>query len=175
MKKLSKLSKLFIAVLFTAVALASCKKNSGNSPTGTTMSFTANGTAVTYNTCVAVSASVNDVNQTLITGTNLINGKPGAASMEVNITHDLATLKAGQTYLVSSAPKDALVLFYFTTDTDVSTTQLANPIGTITITDVTSSTIKGTFSGKLFSEDDFTGDHILYTIAGGSFTAKRGN
>jgi hypothetical protein len=172
---MKKLSKLIVAVLFTAIALTSCKKSSDNSPAGTTMTFKANGTAVTYNTCVAVSASVNDVNQTLITGTNLTNGKPGAASMEVNITHDLATLKAGQSYSVTTAPKDGLILFYFINDSDVFTTQPANPIGTVTITEVTSSTIKGTFSGQLFSEEDFTGDHVLYTIAGGSFTAKRGN
>ena len=172
---MKKLSNLFVAVLFTAIALTSCKKNSDNSPSGTTMTFTANGTAITYNTCVAVSASVNDVNQTLITGTNLTNGKPGAASMEVDITHDLATMKAGQTYSVTTAPKDGLILFYFKNDTDVFTTQPANPIGKVTITEVTSSTIKGTFSGKLFSEDDFTGEHVLYTIAGGSFTAKRSN
>lgn len=172
---MKKLSKLFIAVLLTAVAFTSCKKNSDNSPAGSTMTFTANGTAVTYNACVAVSASVNDVNQTLITGTNLTNGKPGAASMEVDITHDMATLKAGQTYSVTTAHQDALVLFYFKNDTDVFTTQPANPIGKVTITEVTSSTIKGTFSGKLFSEDDFTGEHVLYTITGGSFTAKRTN
>ncbi|WP_295794440.1 hypothetical protein [Mucilaginibacter sp.] len=172
---MKQLSRLFIAVLFTAIALTSCKKSSDNSPAGTTMTFKANGTAVTYNACVAVSASVNDVNQTLITGTNLTNGKPGAASMEVNITHDLATLKAGQSYSVTTAPKDGLILFYFINDSDVFTTQPAHPIGTVTITEVTSSTIKGTFSGQLFSEDDFTGDHVLYTIAGGSFTAKRSN
>ncbi|MEO6978874.1 MAG: hypothetical protein ABI113_10870 [Mucilaginibacter sp.] len=172
---MKKLSKLFIVVLFTAIALTSCKKNSDNSPAGTTMTFTANGTATTYNTCVAVSASVNDVNQTLITGTNLTNGKPSAASMEVDITHDLATMKAGQTYSVTTAPKDGLILFYFKNDNDVFTTQPANPVGKVTITEVTSSTIKGTFSGKLFSEDDFTGEHVLYSIAGGSFTAKRSN
>ncbi|MEO6633797.1 MAG: hypothetical protein ABIN13_18790, partial [Mucilaginibacter sp.] len=103
------------------------------------------------------------------------NGKPGAASMEVDITHDLATMKAGQTYSVTTAPKDGLILFYFKNDNDVFTTQPANPVGKVTITEVTSSTIKGTFSGKLFSEDDFTGEHVLYSIAGGSFTAKRSN
>jgi len=171
---MKKLSKLFIAVLFTAIAFTSCKKNSDNSPAGSTMTFTANGKAVTFNTCVAVTASLNDVEQVMITGTNLTNGSPGVVSFEVEITHALATLKAGQTYPVgtSFAQQNASVFYYFTSSDNVAVSQPGKPVGTVTLTEVTSTSIKGTFSGKLFAQDDFDGTTLLYTIAGGSFTAK---
>ncbi|MDB5090417.1 MAG: hypothetical protein JWR09_4411 [Mucilaginibacter sp.] len=174
---MKKLPKLFVAILFIAVIFNSCKKSDSNSPTGTSMKFTSNGTAISFNSCVAVSATVGNTSEVLITGINITNAKPGVSSFEVELTHDVNTLKAGQTYPAASSfsQLDAATLFYFTTESDVFTTQPGNAQGTVSITEVTSANIKGTFSGKLFAEDDFTGTTVLYTITNGSFTAKRGN
>ena len=174
---MKKIPKLLVAILFIAVILNSCKKSDSNSPTGTSMKFTSNGAAVSFNSCVAVSATVGTTSEVLLTGINITNAKPGVSSFEVELTHDVNTLKAGQTYPAagSFSQLDASTLFYFTTESDVFTTQPGNAQGTVSITEVTSSSIKGTFSGKLFAEDDFTGTTVLYTITNGSFTAKRGN
>jgi hypothetical protein len=143
----------------------------------TFMKFSANSTDVSFNTCLALTASVNSVNQTLITGTNLTNGKPGSSDFEVEILHDVSTLKAGQTYPLATVggQADASALFYFTNETDSFNTLPLNPSGTVTITDVTSTTVKGTFSGKLYAFGDEQATNVIYTITNGSFTAKISN
>jgi hypothetical protein len=174
---MKKISKPFIAILFIALAFNSCKKSSDNSPSGTSMKFTSNGTGISFNSCVEVDATVGDQKQVLITGINITNGKPGTSSFELEIAHDVATLKAGQTYPVASSfsQAESSTLFFFTSETGAFNTQPGNPQGAVSITEVTSTNVKGTFSGKLFAEDDFTGEHALYTITNGSFTAKRSN
>ncbi|SHN34748.1 hypothetical protein [Mucilaginibacter sp. OK098] len=170
-------TKLLLGALLVAIIFNSCKKSDSNSPTGTSMKFTSNGAAVSFNSCVAISATVGNTSEVLITGINITNAKPGASSFEVELTHDINTLKAGQTYPVASSfsQLDASTLYYFTNASDVFNTQTGNAQGTVSITEVTSTSIKGTFSGKLFAENDFTGTTVLYTITNGSFTAKRGN
>jgi hypothetical protein len=174
---MKKTTKLLLGALLVAIIFNSCKKSDSNSPTGTSMKFTSNGAAVSFNSCVAVSATVGNTAEVLITGINITNAKPGTSSFELELTHDINTLKAGQLYPAASSfsQLDASTLFYFTTESDVFTTQPGNAQGTVSITEVTSASIKGTFSGKLFAEDDFTGTTVLYTITNGSFTAKRGN
>jgi len=164
-------------MLFTAVIFNSCKKSSDTSPAGVGMKFTSNGTAVSFNSCVEASATVGDQSQILITGIDISNGKAGTSSFEVQLIHDEATLKSGQVYPAATTfgQANSSALLYFKNNTDFFATQPGNPQGTVTLTEVTSTTIKGTFSGKLFTEDDFTGEHVLYTITDGSFTAKRGN
>ena len=173
------LSHLLIAALFGACLFtSSCKKDSTAAPVdaASSMKFTANGTDVSLNNCLQASASVNDVVETIISGANFTNGTAGDASFEVNIIHDPATLKAGQTYQMITSfgqATDGAILFYYTSLTDIFTTQPANAQGSVTITDVTSTTISGTFSGKLFASGDFSGTKVLYTITNGTFTAKR--
>ena len=173
------LSRLCIALAAIALTFSSCKKSSNNPKPNNTvtssMKFTANGTVVSFNNCGETSLSVNGVTQTLFLGVNITNGTPGNASFELNIQHDPTTFKAGQTYQVGSLPDQAddLIFFYSTNGSDNFTTQPANPQGTVTITEVTSTTISGTFSGKLFAYDDYAGATVVYTITNGSFTAKR--
>jgi hypothetical protein len=171
------ISQLFIAVMFTAIAFSSCKKSSdnSNSSSNASMKFTANGTAVSYNTCIVVDATAGTVKQTLISGNNGTITKPGDATFELDILHDLATLKAGQTYPVSTTFNQAnsAALIYFPNQNDFFATQPGNPQGTVSITDVTTDIIKGTFSGKLFTQDDFDGTTVKYTITGGTFVATR--
>jgi hypothetical protein len=174
------LSHLFIAVLATALAFSSCKKSTTPAPAGTTsssMKLTSNGTAISFNECEQGTVTANGVVQTVIIADNITNGKLGDASFEVDIEHDPATLKAGQTYQVASSfgQADGATLFYYPNTTDNFATQPANPQGSVTITGVTSTTITGTFSGKLFASDDLTGTTVIYTITNGSFTAQRGS
>ena len=173
------LSLLCIALAAIALTFSSCKKSSNN-PTpdktaSSSMKFTVNGTAISFNNCGETSLSVNDVTQTLFLGVNVTNGTPSGASLELNIQHDPATFKAGQTYQVASSPgqADGATFYYSTNSTDEFTSQPANPQGSITITEVTSTTISGTFSGKLFAYNDYAGATVVYTITNGSFTAKR--
>lgn len=166
----------FVAVLVIAFAFTACKKSSTPTPdntTTTTMTLTSNGTNISYNSCDEIAASANNINHTLITGYNLTNGKRSADSFELDIVHDVADLKAGQAYPVGSSlgQVDAVTLFYSPTDsTDFNS---ANAQGSVTISGVTATTITGTFSGKLFAQDDFDGTHVIYTVTNGAFTAKR--
>jgi hypothetical protein len=172
MRSLSK----FVAVLVIAFAFSACKKSSTPAPdtsSTTSMTLTSNGSNISYNSCDEVSASVNDVAHTLITGYNLTNGKRGHDSFELDIIHDVATLKAGQAYPVGShlGQADAVTLFYSPTDsTDFNS---ANAQGSVTISGITATTITGTFSGKLYAQDDFDGTTVIYTVTNGAFTAKR--
>ncbi|MDB5024258.1 MAG: hypothetical protein JWP78_2013 [Mucilaginibacter sp.] len=173
------LSHLFIAVLATALAFSSCKKSTTPAPAGATssMKLTSNGTAISFNECVQGTVTANGVVQTVIIADNITNGKVGDAGFEVDIMHDPATLKAGQTYAAASSfgQADGATFFYYPNATDNFATQPANPQGLVTITGVTSTTITGTFSGKLFASDDFAGTTVIYTVTNGSFTAKLGS
>ena len=171
--------KTSVAILAVAVVFSSCKKSStpkpDNGTTTTSMKFTVNGTVVSLNDCEETDASVNDAPQTLFIGVNVTNGKPGDVSFEVDVMAAPSALKAGQTYPASSSfsQPNSSALFYYPNANDSYNTQPSNAQGTVSITEVTSTTISGTFSGKLFASDDFNGEHIIYTITSGSFTAKR--
>ena len=136
--------------------------------------MTMNGTALSYNTCTASDATVGSDKQTIITGLNLSNNVPGNDNVELDIMHDIATIKVGEVFPASTAfdQSDSMALFYFPNATDSFVTQPQNPLGSITITDVTSTTISGNFSAKLFAGDDLTGTTIKYTITSGTFTAR---
>jgi len=169
-----KILKPFIAMLVLGIALSSCKKSDDSKPATTTtssMTFTANGTAVKFNTCLEADISLNNVNEVVIAGTNITNGKAAASSFTITIMQDPATLKAGQTFAVSSSGTTSLA--YYVTDSETDQTQVVNPQGTVTITDVSSTVIKGTFSAKLFDAGDFEGQTVTYTITSGTFTAQR--
>lgn len=171
------LSHLCIALAAIALTFSSCKKSAAPTPNGSTsssMKLTANGTDLSFNDCEEILAEVNGSIQTTITGYMVTNGKPGDVNFEVDIDHDPTTLKVGQTYQAASsyAQPDAVNFFYWTNATDSFTNQPANPQGSVTITALTSTTISGTFSGKLFAANDFTGTTVVYTITNGSFTAK---
>ena len=176
---MKKIAQILITFFLTIFVLSSCKK-SGNNPilvTSTTaMNFNYNGTAQSFNNCLAVSATAG-VAQTVITGENVTLGQISANSFEVDILADITTLKAGQTFPAITTPNQAggSVLFYFPNSTDVFVTQPVNAQGTVTVTAVTASTISGTFSGKLFAESDYNANNLIYTITGGTFTALISN
>jgi len=134
------------------------------------MEFWANGNHIVFNDCEETATDVNNLSITEFTGTFLINGNPGPASFEVDVTHALSALKVGQTYPITTyfGLADRSTLIYYPNSTDIFTTQSANAEGIVTITDVTDTTISGTFSGKLFEP----GNALVYTVTNGSFKAK---
>ncbi len=174
---MKKLAKLFIATLFIAVVFRSCKKGDSNNSSAFFMKFNANGTNVSFNNCVEVTATVGTTPVILITGNNLNKDKVSDNSFEVEISHDPLTIAAGQTYPAATifGQTESSTLIYFLSDSDFNTTQPGSAQGTVTITEVNASLIKGTFSGKLFAHDDFNGEHVTYTVTNGSFSAQRGN
>ncbi|WP_426669880.1 hypothetical protein ACPPVU_01300 [Mucilaginibacter sp. McL0603] len=174
------LSYFLMVATFASVTFSSCKKDSTPAPTptpaevATSMKLTSNGTALSFNQCQQFTVSANGLVQTEFIAKNFTNGKLSDDEFEVDIIHDPATLKAGQTYPAASsyAQKETADITYYPNDTDIFTTQIGNPQATVTITEVTATTISGTFSGKLFAWDDTAGNTVVYTITNGSFTAK---
>ncbi len=173
------LSKLLFAALLVAIAFGSCKKSSSNKTSSSTpvMKFTSNGSVVSFNTCIAVAALVGNSQQTLITANNVTNGNVGTSTFQVQIDHDIASLKAGQTYAAATTfgQQDGSALLYFPNNSDFFATQPGNPQGSVTVTDITSGDVTGPFSGKLFTQDDYAGADVKYTITDGTFVASRSN
>jgi len=169
------LSHLCIAVLTTAMLLDSCKKSSIPTPSdpASSMTFTANGHNISFNDCEEAPVEVNGILQTTFLGTTVTNGNPGDARFQVCIQHDPATIKAGQTYRSATSFEQAegVVFYYYPDASHTFVSQPANPQGSVTITNVTSTTISGIFSGHVFTPDDLTGVGVVYTIINGSFTA----
>jgi hypothetical protein len=171
------LSYVLMAATAVSITFSSCKKSSTPAPApadvATSMKLTSNGTALNYNQCQQFIVSAG-ITQSDFIAKNFINGKLSDDEFEVDIIHDPATLKAGQTYPVISsyAQPDGAVITYYLNDTDTFTTQPGSSQGSVTITSVTSTSISGTFSGTLYTSNDLSGLHQLYTITNGSFTAK---
>jgi hypothetical protein len=139
------------------------------------MSFTANSTAVSFNTCVVLTSTANPTGQTIIAGYNNVNGIISANGFEVEAIQDISTIKVGQVFPASTTTGQAgtSALLYFTDATNNFLSQPGNPQGTVTITGITSTSISGTFAGLLFSPGDTGGATTIYTITNGSFTAQR--
>ena len=170
------LSYACIALAAITLTFSSCKKNADNPTLNNTvassMKLTVNGSDLNFNDCEETEFDTNNgFKNTVITGYMVTNGKPGDVKFVVYIVHDPATLKAGQTYAIapSNVVTDNVLFFYWINSTDQFSSQSAHPQGSVAITEVTSTTISGTFSGKLF---DLGGISTLYTITNGSFKAK---
>ena len=164
--------------MVAAVTLGSCKKSSDPNASSTpSMKLTLNGKAVSYNTCIASDATGGSLKQTLILGTNVTKGTPDGVTFEVEIIKEMASIKTGDVFPASTkfAQANSSALLYYAADGNFYATQPGNPQGTVTITAVTSDIIKGTFSGKLFTDDDYDGSDVKYTVIGGTFVATKSN
>jgi hypothetical protein len=173
------LLQILFVLLVSAVLFNSCKKSSSPAPvtpaSSSSMSLTYNNTVLAFIDCNLVSGEVNNVPQTIILADNITGSKVSDNSFEVEITADVAKLKSGAVFqaATSFAQANALTLFFFPDTTNTYATQPANHTGVVTITDVSATYVKGTFSGKLFASDDFNATSLLYGITNGSFVAKR--
>jgi len=173
------LTKLFIVGLSAITVFTACNKTTVTTSTSTTasssMKLAYNNTSLAFNTCIAIQSSVNGSNQLIISGYDVTKGQISDNSFEVDLFADIDSIKVGQVFPASTIFEQphSMSLFFFPDTTNAYVTQVAQPIGSVTITAVTSSQIKGTFSGGLFNSDDFDATALIYTITNGSFTAKR--
>jgi len=168
-------TKTAILCLVIGTSFTACKKDSNTKPPASndtySMKFTSNGTAVSYNTCAVADVEVNSNKYTEFIG---LNGKNTDNSFQVEVVADYTKLKAGQTYKVTAdyLAQGTAILFYSPNGTNYFNSQPEAPEGTVTITEATSTTVKGTFSGKLYSADDYSGTTLKYTITNGTFVAQ---
>jgi hypothetical protein len=165
-------TKLIVLCLIAGFSFSACKKSSDNKPTTSdtySMKLTLNGKAVTYTTCAAADITANGIAQFNIIGTN--KGNEGLA---IGVIADLSKVKAGQVFKAATAyvQPNSMTMFYTDAANNDYSTQLTDPTGSITITSVSSTTIKGTFSGKLYDFDDTAATDLKYTITDGTFVAQ---
>ncbi len=169
-------TKLIVLCLIAGFSFSACKKDSNNKNTDNSnstysMNFTLNGTAVSYSTCAVGDIQVNSDHYTEFVG---VNTKSPNNSLQIEVVANIADLKAGQTFQVTSdyLAANTAIFFYSPNATDSFGTQTAAPSGSVTITSVSSTTVKGTFSAKLYSSDDFDATTLKYTVASGTFVAE---
>ena len=174
------LTKLFIVGLSAITVFTACNKTTVTTSTSTTASSSSmklayNNTSLAFNTCIAIQSSVNGSNQLIISGYDVTRGQISDNSFEVDLFADIDSINVGQVFPASTIFEQphSMSLFFFPDTTNAFVTQVAQPIGSVAITAVTSSEIRGTFSGGLFNSDDFEASTLIYTITNGSFTAKR--
>jgi hypothetical protein len=168
------ITKLIVLCLIAGTSFSACKKDDNKKPVSNTysMKFNANGTAVSYTSCLVADIDINGSKLTDIIGVNKNNSNN---EMELEFPVAVSSLKAGQTYQVivptgnNQLELTTPLLGYTMDGTNYFTTQSADPVGTVTITSVTSTTLQGTFSGKLYSEDDSDATTLKYTITNGTF------
>jgi hypothetical protein len=170
---------VFIACVLIMLLLDACNKDTVTKISSNnvySMKLAYNDTTANFNSCV-VSTVVqgNTPTQILISGFNSTNNKISGQSFELDITADIDSLKAGQAFPAATVTQEdhTVTMYFFPDSTRTYTTQIANPIGSVTITSVNSSEIKGTFNGGLYGWNDAYAVELDYTIAGGTFTAKR--
>jgi hypothetical protein len=176
MKNFTKISifSLLVAVLFSACNKTTVTTRSTGNTGNYSMAFAYNNTSVSFNTCFATQSTVNNSSQFLILGYNTTGNKVSNNSFEVDLYANIDSIKVGQVFPASTTfLQHGTMALYFSPDTvNTYVTQTAKPVGSVTITAITATEIKGTFSGDLFGEFDSNGSNLLYTISSGSFTAK---
>ena len=172
---------LITSVLLCCV-FTSCKKSSvkpkqadtANTLSSQGMKYTINGDTSSFPLCLTYDSGTNNVQtNTTIEGYSLVGGTLGAKVLKLSLYHTGA-LKAGDTFTGFTSNPLLGVAAYYTPDGDESSfsSQLANPQATLTIDEVTSDHIKGTFTVKLFLHSDTAGSHVVYTITNGKFYAQ---
>jgi len=176
---MKKFTKLFIVSLSAITAFTACNKTTVTTSTSITgpssMKLAYNNTNLAFNTCIALQSNVNGSEQLIISGYNVTKSQVSDNSFEIDLYADIDSIKVGQVFPASTIFEQphSMSLFFFPDTTNAFVTQVAQPIGSVAITAVTSSEIRGTFSGGLFNSDDFEAGTLIYTITNGSFTAKR--
>ena len=179
--------KNFFRFIFFCLAvvtvLSACNKESVKTihvaTTGSTsadsMIFMANNTKISFNTCLITQSYVNNVPELLVLGYNVTNSKVSDNNFEVDLYANIDSIKTGQVFNVSSSflQPGSMDLFFSPDTISNYSTSTAKPVGTVTITAITSKQITGTFSGNLYNQSDFSAESLSYTISNGTFVAKR--
>jgi hypothetical protein len=175
MKNFTKLIIYLSAILVFNACNKTTVTTSTSATSSSSMKLAYNNTNLAFNTCIAAQSDVNGSEQLIISGYNVTKSQVSDNSFEIDLYADIDSIKVGQVFPTSTIFEQphSMTLFFFPDTTNAYVTQVARPIGSVTITAVTSSEIRGTFSGGLFSSDDFEASALIYTITNGSFTAKR--
>jgi len=171
---------VFIACVLGMLLLNACNKDvvtkiaSGSDASFMKLAY--NDTTLNFNTCsVSTVIQGNTQTQVLISGYTLTKSIFGSQSFELDIMADIDSLKAGQVFPAATSidQSHSMTLYFFPDSVRTYTTQIANPIGSVTITSVTTTEVKGTFNGGLYGWNDAYAIELNYNITNGTFTAKR--
>ncbi|WP_461453281.1 hypothetical protein [Mucilaginibacter sp.] len=170
---------VFIIGIVMLLLLNACNKESvTTTSTGGSysMKFIYNDTTASFNTCTVSTVIEGNVpSEVLISGFTTTNNKITGKSFELDLVADIDSLKAGQVFPAATTINQlhSSTLYFFPDSLRTYTTQVAKPIGSVTITSVTSSEIKGTFNGGLYGWQDEYAEILDYNISGGTFVARR--
>jgi len=157
-------------IFLISYLLFSCKKSSVTTPELVTfMKLDTNGKTINYNSCVTVEINLVGQPQTDITT------QGGTGHFKITLNNAPNNLKTGQVYQaqsILSRSTDNYVRFTYVPYSSANggygyTSSENNPVGSVTLTEVTSTSIKGTFSAGIFQDD--SGSNLRYTVTNGTF------
>jgi hypothetical protein len=164
----------FLLLLSALILMSACKKKATPGPTYF-MTFKANGKVFSYTSCTESDAILNNVPHTAIVGYYNSTLDKRLKTFQITLLQDENKLQTGQVYTSQSANSLTFnndVLFSFVPDTLLDyevTDALYNPTGTVTLTEVTPTSIRGTFTASLYYQGDSYGAHLVYAITEGTF------
>jgi len=171
------LPSILLASLFAFTV--SCKKSSDDAVTPpevemaeSTMTFKLDGTAKTYTDCVAVGQTMDDISGLSITG-SVLTVDDDFLSVYVGSKTAVATGYSANKVFFDGGSKIQATIGLAKTGvnyTTVFTTDLSKMAIEVHITERTATNVKGTFSGKVYSEDQ--DDTKAYVVSEGKFNAK---
>jgi hypothetical protein len=156
-------------IFLISTLLLSCKKSATTPVLVTFMKLDTNGKTISYNSCFTWEIILGGVPQTRITS------QGGTGQFHIILNQAPNNLKAGQVYeaqTIRSLTTDSYAQFNYIPDNTGDDgygypSSMYNPIGSVTLTEVTPTSIKGTFSAGVF--EDYSGLKLMYTITNGSF------
>jgi len=165
-------------ILFSILLLPvfiSCKKDSTNNNSSNTISVSIDGTVTTFNTeAKAIRESV-----TGGYGITIQGYKKDPAASQTNLSFSVVSPDAitAKTYIENTSGNPLVAMTYFVDATVLGIATTASNYGstthpvTITITDISSSTVKGMFSGEL-SYTDLAGNPAKNLLSNGTFNVN---
>ncbi|MGF7037778.1 hypothetical protein M2273_001012 [Mucilaginibacter lappiensis] len=156
-------------IFLISTFLLSCKKSSTTPELVTFMKLDTNSKALSYNSCSTIEIIRGGQPQTSITS------QGGTGHFDITLNQAPENLKTGQVYeaqTIKSLVTDSYARFTYVPNSSANgvygySSSVNNPIGSVTLTEVTSTSIKGTFSTRVFQDD--SGLDLRYTITNGTF------
>ena len=159
-----------ISMFIISTLLFSCKKSSTTPALVTFIKFDANGQTMNFNPCSTV--------ETIFFGqpqTN-ISSQGGIGTFKITLTQPFKNLKAGQVYkaqTIKNVDTDSYAQFNYVPDNSSDdkygySSSMYTPVGSVTLTEVTPTSVKGTFTAAVFGNN---GADLKYTITNGTFSS----
>ncbi len=178
---LRQIIKVMMPVLIVSSAFVSCHKDSAlpgsNIPNHDHMQFSLRDTThnLTEMRCFTDSFTNSSLKVTTIEAFNMADNVDVGEMMMINIFHSIP-LKTGDTFMAGTPNANEGALYNYSSPNYAlgGYTSLQGQPGSVTLTDVTSNYIKGTFSIQLFPMSDYYSDTVsppACIITKGSFYA----